>query len=61
MEQKKPKTERVSIDELERLLNAEDDQSFEILPNGTVKRLGKRRRVKKPLTMRQNLGGEYAA
>ena len=50
------------IDELERLLNSEEDTPIEILPNGEV-RIGSAASAdignKKPLTMRENLGGEY--
>jgi hypothetical protein len=51
------------IDELERLLNSEEDTPIQILPNGEIREIG---RVtpsdmggKKPLTMKENLGGEY--
>ncbi len=50
---------RLSIDELEKLLNSEQDEAFTILPDGTIKQTKGRRRSK-PLTMRENLGGEYA-
>lgn len=49
-----------TIDELERLLNLDDDQVIEILPNGEIIR---RERADsdppKPLTFRGNFGGEY--
>jgi hypothetical protein len=59
-----PPTERLSIDELEKLLNAEslwEDSTIEILPNGEIRRKGASEKLGiKPLTMRENLGGEYA-
>lgn len=57
----------MKLDDLERLLNrAEDswDEVIEILPNGEIREKGtatdKERGERKPLTMRENLGGEYA-
>jgi hypothetical protein len=51
------------IDELEALLNSEEDIPIQILPNGEIRQIGKTSAVelagKKPLTMRENLGGEY--
>jgi hypothetical protein len=51
------------IDELERLLNSEEDIPIRILPNGEIRQLGQATASemggKKPLTMRENLGGEY--
>jgi hypothetical protein len=51
------------IDELERLLNSEEDIPIQILPNGEIRQLGHATPAemggKKPLTMRENLGGEY--
>ncbi len=51
------------IDELEALLNSEEDTPIQILPNGEIREIGKARNSdmgnKKPLTMRENLGGEY--
>jgi hypothetical protein len=58
------RTIRPTIDELEALLNSDDDVEIEIMPNGEI-----RERLadgtshvtgRKPLTMRDNLGGEYA-
>lgn len=57
----KEKNTRPSIAELEKLLDKEDETEIEILPNGEVRQ--KKRRGKKAvkvLTMRENLGGEYA-
>lgn len=51
------------IDELEKLLNSEEETLIQILPNGEIKEIGKVTNAdignKKPLTMRENLGGEY--
>jgi hypothetical protein len=51
------------IDELERLLNSEEDTPIQILPNGEIREIGNVTSAdmgnKKPLTMRENLGGEY--
>ena len=51
------------IDELERLLNSEEDTPIQILPNGEIRQLGQATAAdmggKKPLTMKENLGGEY--
>lgn len=53
-----------TIDELERILEEEQDDPIEILPNGEVRSLGGSKGEdiggKKPLTMREDLGGEYA-
>ena len=52
-----------TIEELERLLDSEEDTPIEILPNGEIRALGgseaAERNFKKPLTMREDLGGEY--
>ena len=51
------------IDELERLLNSEEDIPIQILPNGEIRPVGRATSAelgtKKPLTMKENLGGEY--
>jgi hypothetical protein len=51
------------IDELEALLNSEEDTPIQILPNGEIREIGRQTQSeignKKPLTMRENLGGEY--
>jgi hypothetical protein len=51
------------IDELERLLNSEEDIPIQILPNGEIRQVGQGTSAelgsKKPLTMKENLGGEY--
>ena len=54
-----------AIEELEAILNSEEETAIQILPNGQIRRIGKETPAevgtKKPLTMRENLGGEYAA
>lgn len=57
--ERKKKPERLSIDEIESILQREDEEPLEILPNGKIRR-GGRKVTEKPLTMRENLGGEYA-
>jgi hypothetical protein len=51
------------IDELEKLLNSEEDTQIQILPNGEIREIGRATTAdmgnKKPLTMKENLGGEY--
>ena len=54
------KKQKPNIEELERILNSEEDVEIEILPNGEVRALGGSPKKVKPLTMRENLGGEYA-
>lgn len=55
--------EQSKIDELEKLLNSEEDIPIQILPNGEIREVGHATHAdmgnKKPLTMRENLGGEY--
>ena len=52
-----------TINELEEILESEEDTPIEILPNGEIRALGRsdatERDFKKPLTMREDLGGEY--
>ncbi|HEY0308910.1 MAG TPA: hypothetical protein VGB94_12180 [Acidobacteriaceae bacterium] len=54
---------KLTINELERLLNTEEDTPIQILPNGEIRAEGQTSTSnlggKKPLTMRENLGGEY--
>jgi hypothetical protein len=54
---------RPTIDELERILASEEEVPIEILPNGEVRAKGgttlQETGGKKPLTMREDLGGEY--
>jgi hypothetical protein len=51
------------IDELEKLLNSEEEVPIQILPNGEIRQVGRATAsetgAKKPLTMKENLGGEY--
>lgn len=59
---KQPKKPRVSLEELERLIDGGDDDTIEILPDGTIKQKQRGRPHKKHvLTFREQLGGEYAA
>ncbi len=55
---------RMTIAELEAILSHEDEVAIEILPNGEVRatnpKSGDDVGTLKPLTMRENLGGEYA-
>lgn len=56
-------TRKPTIYELEAILEEEQDSSIEILPNGEVRALGgsdaAESGYRKPITMRENLGGEY--
>jgi hypothetical protein len=51
----------IDIDELQRLLNSEEETPIQILPNGEIREVGSFVDTgnKKPLTMKENLGGEY--
>lgn len=54
-----------SIDDLEKLLKREDEVMLEIMPDGEVREFSEEEKAevrskRKPLTMRENLGGEYA-
>lgn len=55
--------QKPTIEELEAILDAEEDVPIEILPNGEIRALGQTTPGelggKKPLTFRENLGGEY--
>jgi hypothetical protein len=55
--------EKTKIEQLEDILNSEEDTPIEILPNGEIVARDKIEGLdlsnKKPLTMRENLGGEY--
>jgi hypothetical protein len=55
---------RPTIAELERILDQEEEVEIEILPTGEVRAKGQtslsETAGKKPLTMRENLGGEYS-
>ncbi|HXM36985.1 MAG TPA: hypothetical protein VN920_17440 [Pyrinomonadaceae bacterium] len=52
-----------TIQELEKLLNSEEDTPIQILPNGEIRAVGQTSAAdlgaKKPLTMKEDLGGEY--
>ena len=56
-------SKKPTIRELEMLLNSEEDTRMEILPNGEIRPEGQTPAFefggKKPLTMKENLGGEY--
>ena len=59
----KKKTRKITISELEKLLNQECEVPITIMPNGEVRALTKKEQKEKPqkiLTMRENLCGEYA-
>lgn len=53
-----------TIDELEQLLKNEEQVPVEILPNGEIRAkdatTDRERGGRKPLTMKEQLGGEYA-
>ena len=53
-----------TIHELEAILDEEEDSPIEILPNGEVRALGgsdaAESGYRKPITMREDLGGEYS-
>lgn len=52
-----------TIKELEDLLNSEEETPIQILPNGEIRAIGQTNPInlgtKKPLTMKEDLGGEY--
>ena len=52
-----------TIQELEAILNSEEETPIQILPNGEIRAIGDASPgdlgTKKPLTMKENLGGEY--
>ena len=53
---------RPTIAELEEILDREEEVEIEILPNGEVRAKGQSSKEtgQKPLTMREDLGGEYS-
>ena len=57
-------SQKPTIYELEKLLNDEEDVPIEILPNGEIRARNTTSPAelqgKKPITMREDLGGEYA-
>jgi len=57
-------TKKPTIAQLEALLDKEEEVEIQILPNGEVRRIGGGKLEDlelKPITMRENLGGEYAS
>jgi len=56
-------SKKPTISELEEILQREEDIPIEILPNGEIRALGTSLTTemggRKPLTMREDLGGEY--
>ena len=56
-------SQKPTIHELEAILDEEEDSPVEILPNGEIRAVGGsdavERGYRKPITMRENLGGEY--
>lgn len=51
-------SETPAVEELENILDKEEDEYFEILPNGEIRSRGQTNNAK-PITMREDLGGEY--
>lgn len=62
-EEKYMKTKRPTIHEIEAFMEEDADNHIEILPNGECRILGGSSKMetknRKPITMRENLGGEY--
>ena len=56
-------SKKPTIYELEAILAEEEESPIEILPNGEVRAVGgsdaSERGFRKPITMREDLGGEY--
>ena len=56
-------SKRLTVEELEAVLNSEEETPIQILPNGEIREIGQASPAevgtKKPLTMREDLGGEY--
>lgn len=56
-------SKKLSLEELEAVLNSEEETPIQILPNGEIREVGNASPAevgnKKPLTMREDLGGEY--
>ena len=59
--QKARRLARPTIEDLESIFDDEEYTPIEILPNGEIREIGggKKAGVSKPLTMREDLGGEY--
>jgi hypothetical protein len=58
-------SKKPTIDELEKILNSEEETLIQIMPNGEVRQASQTTSTelagKKPLTFKENLGGEYSA
>jgi hypothetical protein len=56
-------SKKLSLEELEAVLNSEEETPIQILPNGEIREAGPvspaEVGTKKPLTMKEDLGGEY--
>jgi hypothetical protein len=56
-------SKKLSLEELEAVLNSEEETPIQILPNGEIREAGPVSQAevgtKKPLTMKEDLGGEY--
>lgn len=56
-------SKKLSLEELEAVLNREEETPIQILPNGEIREVGQWSSAevgtKKPLTLREDLGGEY--
>ena len=63
MDEPKNVSERLTIDEIEALLNSDDEIELDILPNGEIRASKSKEHTGplKVLTMREKLGGEYGA
>ena len=61
MKKSKNKPSRMTLDEIEALLNSDDEVAIDILPNGEVRTHPAKERTEplKILTFREKLGGEY--
>lgn len=61
MKKKTETSKKPTISELESILDYEEDVPLEILPNGEIRFRGGavKAGIKKPITMREGLGGEY--
>ena len=53
-------TNKPTIEQLEKMLDSDEEPPIQILPDGTVVIRAREAREQKPLTFRENLGGEYA-
>jgi hypothetical protein len=55
------KGEKMTIDEIQALLDSDDEIEITILPNGEVVESKSKKPTTKILTFREKLGGEYGA